>query len=149
MSTSRSKEVNSRTFRPRRSSLATKHYKSFAADEDLRGQNVLLLTSLLREVLKVPREKVCYCSMSLYHIIHYNCSSAYVGDIHTFTYVYSHLLLHGFHVSMFFPVQQNVESFLVSSCCKWFFSKKLVLLSKLCFWSRTMVLWYIEQQISF
>ena len=32
---------------------------SFLADEDLRGQNVLLLTSLLREVFKAPREKVC------------------------------------------------------------------------------------------
>ena len=43
--------------------------KQFVADKDLRGQNVLLLTSLLREVLKVPREKVCYRSMSHYHII--------------------------------------------------------------------------------
>ena len=42
LSTSRSKEVNSKTFQ---------------ADEDLRGLNVLLLTSLLPEVLKVPREK--------------------------------------------------------------------------------------------
>ena len=25
------------------------------------------------EVLKVPREKVCYRSMSLYHIIKYSC----------------------------------------------------------------------------
>ena len=49
----RSKEINSRTFRPRRSSSATKH---FVADEDLRGRNVLLRTnlllSLLRQVLK-------------------------------------------------------------------------------------------------
>ena len=40
----------------------------FVADEDLCGRNVLLLTSLLREVLKIPRETVCYHSMSLYHI---------------------------------------------------------------------------------
>ena len=34
----------------------------FVADEDLCGQNVLLLTSflsLLRELLTIPREKIC------------------------------------------------------------------------------------------
>ena len=40
------------------------HFSSFVADEDLHGRNVLLLTSLLREVLKVyiPRERrdVCF-----------------------------------------------------------------------------------------
>ena len=41
----------------------------FVADEALRGRNVLPLTYLLREVLKIPREKVCYRSMSHYHII--------------------------------------------------------------------------------
>ena len=53
--------------RPRRFSSAKK--TEFLADEDLPGGNVLLLTSLLQKVLKVPREKVCYRSMSLYHII--------------------------------------------------------------------------------
>ena len=42
LSASCSKEVNSITFQ---------------ADEDLRGRNILPLTSLLQEVLKVPREK--------------------------------------------------------------------------------------------
>ena len=41
---------------------------SFVADENLHGRNVLPLTYLLCEVLKVPWEKVCYCIMSLYHI---------------------------------------------------------------------------------
>ena len=50
-------------------SLPHRLQNSFVADEDLRGQNILLLTSLLREVLKVPREKVRYRSVSLYHII--------------------------------------------------------------------------------
>ena len=49
----RSKEIISRTFRPRRSSSATKH---FIADEELCGRKVLLptnrLLSLSREVLK-------------------------------------------------------------------------------------------------
>ena len=39
-------EVNSRTFRPRRSSSATKLTLGFVADEDLRGLNILLLNSL-------------------------------------------------------------------------------------------------------
>ena len=47
------KEVNSMTFRPWWSSLASKQLqKFFVADEDLHGRSVLLLTSLLREVLK-------------------------------------------------------------------------------------------------
>ena len=33
----------------------------FVADEDLRGQNILPLTYLLREVLKVPQEKESNC----------------------------------------------------------------------------------------
>ena len=41
----------------------------FACEGHLHGRNVLLLNSLLCEVLRVPWEKVCYRSMSLYHII--------------------------------------------------------------------------------
>ena len=56
LSTSRSndkKEINSRMLRPWQSSSATKQLqKFFVADEDLHGQSVLLLTSLLWEVFK-------------------------------------------------------------------------------------------------
>ena len=57
---------------------------SVLTDKDLCGRNVLLLTSLLQEVLKVPREKVCYCSMSLCHIIvmqpHQNVRQVFNGS---------------------------------------------------------------------
>ena len=53
---------------------------SFVACENLLGRNVLPLTYLLREVLKVPQEKVCYCSMSLYCIRTLYCHKLCLQD---------------------------------------------------------------------
>ena len=63
---------------------------AFVADENLRGGNVLLLTSLLREVLKVPREiefiriyfqvqKLLHKKTDEFHV--YNCIKLITGEM--------------------------------------------------------------------
>ena len=60
-----------------------------------------------------------------------------VHRLHPYNNVHSHLLSHGFNVSMFFPIYQNVESFLVGICIKWLFSEELIHLTKFYLWPRT------------
>ena len=57
------KKVNSRMFQPQRSSSATK-----LADEDLRGRNILLLTSFCYVNCSDTPERAYCRSMSVYHI---------------------------------------------------------------------------------